>query len=404
MADGLDIATARAPRRPANWDWVVTRLEDTDHDGTFGDQLHDYVRANISGMRMALAIPVLPHERDGRFHLSSWPQPVEFAGPLDCRVWLARPLRRDGLLAAVLHRLVGGRGRLDRSLLGPDETHRRHDPRPHPAVRVVTRDGRMAATFVALCVMGVAGCTSATPSPTAVTVETPAATAALAIGIAIPDRHSRPRCRDGGRAARPGAHRLDLRVRQRWRVDPLLVGLRGRCGTRRLPGPLALPGPRGRPARGPVAQPGPGSRHREDRRRPRNGGIRRHSAGRRARMEALAHPTARGRRDPARLTPRRCGRLGVRPELQHPGVDDRLDGLRSRSRRSGVSAALGARSGLGAGRAARARRRRGRAVVPIALREPRRLLRGRLLGRSDDRHAHRLCPRARRARRGARNR
>ena len=28
MADGLDIATARAPRRPANWDWVVTRLEE----------------------------------------------------------------------------------------------------------------------------------------------------------------------------------------------------------------------------------------------------------------------------------------------------------------------------------------------------------------------------------------
>jgi hypothetical protein len=80
MADGLDMATARAPRRPASWDWVVTVLEDTDHDGTFGDQLHDYVRANISGMRMALAIPVLPHEKDGRFHLSSWPQPVKSVG------------------------------------------------------------------------------------------------------------------------------------------------------------------------------------------------------------------------------------------------------------------------------------------------------------------------------------
>ena len=80
MADGLDTATARAPRRPANWDWVVTTLEDTDRDGTFGDQLHDYVRSNISGMRMALAIPVLPHELDGRFHLSSWPQPVNSPG------------------------------------------------------------------------------------------------------------------------------------------------------------------------------------------------------------------------------------------------------------------------------------------------------------------------------------
>ena len=80
MADGLDVATARAPRRPANWDWVVTRLDDTDRDGTFGDQLHGYVRANISGVRMALAIPVLPHEMNGRFHLSSWPRPVSSPG------------------------------------------------------------------------------------------------------------------------------------------------------------------------------------------------------------------------------------------------------------------------------------------------------------------------------------
>ena len=80
MADGLDIATARAPRRPPNWDWVVTILEDTDRDGTVGDQLHNYVRANISGARMALAIPVLPHEKDGRYHLSSWPVPVNSPG------------------------------------------------------------------------------------------------------------------------------------------------------------------------------------------------------------------------------------------------------------------------------------------------------------------------------------
>jgi hypothetical protein len=80
MADGLDIATARAPRLPANWDWVVTTLEDTDRDGTVGDQLHNYVRANISGARMALAIPLKPHEKNGRFHLSSWPQPVSSPG------------------------------------------------------------------------------------------------------------------------------------------------------------------------------------------------------------------------------------------------------------------------------------------------------------------------------------
>jgi len=80
MEDGLEVATLGAPRRPANWDWVVSRLEDTDRDGTFGDQLHDYVRANVSGSNMALAIPVLPHEKNGRFHLSSWPKPVNSPG------------------------------------------------------------------------------------------------------------------------------------------------------------------------------------------------------------------------------------------------------------------------------------------------------------------------------------
>jgi hypothetical protein len=80
MEDGLEIATAGAPRRPANWDWVVTRLEDTDGDGAVGDQLHAYVRTNVSGSKMALAVPVLPHERGGRFHLSSWPRPVDSPG------------------------------------------------------------------------------------------------------------------------------------------------------------------------------------------------------------------------------------------------------------------------------------------------------------------------------------
>ena len=44
----------------------------------------------------------------------------------------------------------------------------------------------MSATVVALCVVGVAGCMSATPSPTAVTVETPAATAAPETGSPSP--------------------------------------------------------------------------------------------------------------------------------------------------------------------------------------------------------------------------
>ncbi len=80
MERALETATANAPRRPANWDWVITRLEDTDRDGTFGDQLHDYVRSNISGSRMGLAISLKPHDRNGRFHLSSWPVPVDSVG------------------------------------------------------------------------------------------------------------------------------------------------------------------------------------------------------------------------------------------------------------------------------------------------------------------------------------
>jgi hypothetical protein len=80
MEDGLEIATASAPRRPPDWDWVVTYLKDADRDGGVGDQLHDYVRSNVSGSRMALAIPVLPHQRDARFHLSSWPNPVRSPG------------------------------------------------------------------------------------------------------------------------------------------------------------------------------------------------------------------------------------------------------------------------------------------------------------------------------------
>ena len=80
LEDGLELGTAGAPRRPAGWDWVVTNLTDSDRDGTIGDQLHGFVRANVSGSRMGLAIPVLPHEDGGRFHLSSWPRPVNSPG------------------------------------------------------------------------------------------------------------------------------------------------------------------------------------------------------------------------------------------------------------------------------------------------------------------------------------
>jgi hypothetical protein len=80
MEDGLEAATTGSPRRPANWDWVVLNLVDTDRDGTTADQLHTYVRSNISGSRMPMAIPVKPHDRFSNFHLSSWQRPVASVG------------------------------------------------------------------------------------------------------------------------------------------------------------------------------------------------------------------------------------------------------------------------------------------------------------------------------------
>ena len=80
MEAGLERATAGAPGRPADWDWVVTILSDTDRDGTVGDQLHTYLRSNVSGSNMALAIAVKPYDAAGRFHLSSWPRPVVSVG------------------------------------------------------------------------------------------------------------------------------------------------------------------------------------------------------------------------------------------------------------------------------------------------------------------------------------
>jgi hypothetical protein len=80
LEDGLEMATAGAPRRPANWDWVVSPLRDTDGDGTVGDQLQDYVRANVSGSKMPLAFAVKPYDRNSKYHLSSWSKPVDTIG------------------------------------------------------------------------------------------------------------------------------------------------------------------------------------------------------------------------------------------------------------------------------------------------------------------------------------
>ena len=80
MEDGLEAATVKSPRRPWNWDWVVADLRDRDGDGSTGDELHTYVRSNISASRMPMAIPVKPHDWASQFNLSSWPKPVASPG------------------------------------------------------------------------------------------------------------------------------------------------------------------------------------------------------------------------------------------------------------------------------------------------------------------------------------
>ena len=80
LAEGLNRATANSPRRPANWTWVVTPLQDSDRDGTTADELHAYVRSNVSASKMPLAISVKPHDYYSRYNLRSWPQTVASPG------------------------------------------------------------------------------------------------------------------------------------------------------------------------------------------------------------------------------------------------------------------------------------------------------------------------------------
>ena len=80
LANGLEIATRGAPRRPAVWQWVVTPLGDSDRDGHTGDELQGFVRANISGSKMPLAFSLKPHDPRSGFYLISWPRPVVSVG------------------------------------------------------------------------------------------------------------------------------------------------------------------------------------------------------------------------------------------------------------------------------------------------------------------------------------
>lgn len=80
LASGLEAITRGAPRRPAEWAWVVTPVVDRDGDRTTGDELHGFVRANVSGSKMPLAISVKPHDPASRFHLPSWPRAAASPG------------------------------------------------------------------------------------------------------------------------------------------------------------------------------------------------------------------------------------------------------------------------------------------------------------------------------------
>jgi hypothetical protein len=73
---GLEKSTAGSPRRPAGWDWIVSYLRDLNGNGDTGDELHSYLRSNVSGSRMPMAIPVKPHDPTSRYYLSSWPKAV----------------------------------------------------------------------------------------------------------------------------------------------------------------------------------------------------------------------------------------------------------------------------------------------------------------------------------------
>ncbi len=77
---GLERGTAGSPRRPATWAWVITHLRDENRNGATGDELQAYVRANVSGSKMPLAVPVKPHSPYSRYNLASWPNPVNSPG------------------------------------------------------------------------------------------------------------------------------------------------------------------------------------------------------------------------------------------------------------------------------------------------------------------------------------
>jgi hypothetical protein len=80
MENGLEVATRGAPRRPANWDWVVQPVTDLNRNGDIGDELFSFVRSNVSASAMPLAVPVKPHDPGAAYWLASWPKAVVSPG------------------------------------------------------------------------------------------------------------------------------------------------------------------------------------------------------------------------------------------------------------------------------------------------------------------------------------
>ena len=131
LANGLEIATRGAPRRPAVWQWVVTPLRDNDRDGHIGDELQGFIRANVSGSRMPLAFSaqasrpgseVLPHQLAVSRGLGR---------PLDRRVRVVRQLQPGTTSPGSTTPIPHGMRAADRQVLGSDAAHRGDDRRAH---------------------------------------------------------------------------------------------------------------------------------------------------------------------------------------------------------------------------------------------------------------------------------
>jgi len=80
LVTGLHKGTFGSPRHKAGFKWAITNLEDTDGDGTTGDQLHGYLMSAISGAKMPIAIALKPHEPGAADFLASWPDPIRSSG------------------------------------------------------------------------------------------------------------------------------------------------------------------------------------------------------------------------------------------------------------------------------------------------------------------------------------